>query len=115
MINSKGCRSSSIALFISLTLTQPWRAGLHSVARLRGLKIGIARMKIALFGHGAMGKLVEERARARGDEAARVFTSRDAGLGAEVLAERLGGLDAAIDFSVSDADRKSTRLNSSHL
>ncbi|OLE53565.1 MAG: hypothetical protein AUG51_11900 [Acidobacteria bacterium 13_1_20CM_3_53_8] len=60
-------------------------------------------MKIALFGHGAMGKLVEERAQAKGDEVARVFTSRDAERSAEELAEALSGLDAAIDFTVPDA------------
>jgi 4-hydroxy-tetrahydrodipicolinate reductase len=56
-------------------------------------------MKLALFGHGAMGRLVEERARAEGHEVALVITSHNA---AEA-AERLRGLDAAIDFSVAGA------------
>ncbi len=60
-------------------------------------------MRLALFGHGAMGKLVEERARAAGDEVALVLTSRD---GARTIEERAGelrGLDAAIDFSIGEA------------
>ncbi len=60
-------------------------------------------MRIALFGHGAMGKLVEERARSAGDEVALVFTSRDAKRSAEDLAASLNSLDAAIDFSVGEA------------
>jgi len=60
-------------------------------------------MKIALFGHGAMGRLVEERARAEGHEIALVITSRDAAQAADEIAARLRGLDAAIDFSVAGA------------
>lgn len=58
-------------------------------------------MRIALFGHGAMGRLVEERARGEGHEVALVLTSRDAGR--EELDGQLRGLDAAIDFSVAGA------------
>ena len=58
-------------------------------------------MRIALLGHGAMGRLVEERARGEGHEIALVLTSRDAGR--EELAGELRGLDAAIDFSVAGA------------
>jgi 4-hydroxy-tetrahydrodipicolinate reductase len=60
-------------------------------------------MRIALFGHGAMGQLVETRARAEGHEVALVITSGDAQRSAEELAERLRGLDVAIDFSVAAA------------
>ena len=58
-------------------------------------------MRIALFGHGAMGRLVEARAQEEGHEVALVLTSRDAGR--EELADELRGLDAAIDFSVAGA------------
>lgn len=60
-------------------------------------------MRLALFGHGAMGRLVEARARADGHEIGLVVTSRDAGRTAAELAEDLRGHDAAIDFSVADA------------
>lgn len=66
-------------------------------------------MRIALFGHGAMGRLVEERARGEGHEVALVLTSRDAGP-AEELTEELRGLDAAIDFSVAGAVRANASL-----
>ena len=60
-------------------------------------------MKLALFGHGAMGRLVEERASAEGHEVAAVFTSADAVRDMEELAAQLRGLDAAIDFSGAGA------------
>ena len=78
-------------------------------------------MKIALFGHGAMGRLVEERARADGHEVLSAFTSRDAGRraeghevtaaftsreagrSAEEIEGHLRGADVAIDFSVAGA------------
>lgn len=60
-------------------------------------------MKLALLGHGAMGRLVEARARADGHEIGLVVTSGDAQRGAEELSERLRGHDAAIDFSVASA------------
>jgi 4-hydroxy-tetrahydrodipicolinate reductase len=60
-------------------------------------------MKLALFGHGAMGRLVEARARAGGHEIGLVVTSRDAGRTAAELSELLRGHDAAIDFSVAPA------------
>ena len=65
-------------------------------------------MRIALFGHGAMGRLVEERAQEEGHEVALVVTSRDAGR--EDLADELRGLDAAIDFSVAGAVATNARL-----
>ena len=60
-------------------------------------------MKIALFGHGSMGRLVEARAREAGHEIARVVTSADAGRAPDELAEALRGADAGIDFSVAAA------------
>lgn len=60
-------------------------------------------MRLALIGHGAMGRLVEARARDEGHEVALVLSSRDAANGIAELGERLRGLDMAIDFSVADA------------
>jgi 4-hydroxy-tetrahydrodipicolinate reductase len=60
-------------------------------------------MKLALFGHGAMGRLVEAQARADGHEIGLVVTSHDAARTAEELAKDLRGHDAAIDFSVASA------------
>ncbi|MBC7911845.1 MAG: dihydrodipicolinate reductase [Pyrinomonadaceae bacterium] len=60
-------------------------------------------MRIALFGGGAMGKLVSDRATDEGHEVACVLTSRDAGRSADEMQGLLQGLDAAIDFSVADA------------
>lgn len=61
-------------------------------------------MRIALFGYGAMGRLVESRARADGHKVAPIFTSADAGsVAAAEVAERLRGVDAAIDFTVAEA------------
>jgi 4-hydroxy-tetrahydrodipicolinate reductase len=60
-------------------------------------------MKIALIGYGAMGRLVEERARAAGHEVALVLTSKDGAGGPSELGEKLRGLEAAIDFSVAGA------------
>src|SRR5919202_1531185 len=60
-------------------------------------------MKIALIGHGAMGRLVEARAREEGHEVATRIGSRESAFRAEELAEILGGHDAAIDFTVAEA------------
>jgi 4-hydroxy-tetrahydrodipicolinate reductase len=62
-------------------------------------------MKLALIGYGAMGQLVENLARARGDEIGVTLTSRDAAQTPDELASALRGHDAAIDFSVSSAVR----------
>src|SRR5689334_16955941 len=62
-------------------------------------------MKLALIGHGAMGKLVEALAKQEGHEISCVLDSRDAARGVESLSEELRGMDAAIDFSVADAVR----------
>jgi 4-hydroxy-tetrahydrodipicolinate reductase len=60
-------------------------------------------MKLALIGYGVMGKLVENLARAAGDEIGTIVTSRDASLSAADLAPTLRGHDATIDFSVGPA------------
>jgi 4-hydroxy-tetrahydrodipicolinate reductase len=60
-------------------------------------------MKLALLGHGAMGRLVERLAVEDGHEVATVLGSREAAMGAEELAEVLGGHDAAVDFSVAES------------
>lgn len=60
-------------------------------------------MKLALFGRGRMGTLVEQRAPDEGHTIGRVFASRDAARLPEELAELLEGHDAAIDFSVAAA------------
>jgi 4-hydroxy-tetrahydrodipicolinate reductase len=60
-------------------------------------------MRLALFGHGAMGRLVEARARDEGHEIGLVVTSREAARAPEELAELLRGHDAAVDFSAARA------------
>jgi 4-hydroxy-tetrahydrodipicolinate reductase len=60
-------------------------------------------MKLALFGNGAMGRLVAARAADEGHEVALVLTSRDASRSPQEIEEGLRGMDAAIDFSVSGA------------
>lgn len=60
-------------------------------------------MKIALIGYGAMGKLIKTLAENKNHEIAVVIDETDAGSSAEELAEKLKGVDAAIDFSVAEA------------
>jgi 4-hydroxy-tetrahydrodipicolinate reductase len=60
-------------------------------------------MKLALFGHGGMGRLVEARARDAGHVIAVIFTDRDAERPPEDLAGALRGTDVAVDFSVGAA------------
>jgi 4-hydroxy-tetrahydrodipicolinate reductase len=60
-------------------------------------------MRIALLGHGAMGRLVETYARNQGREIGLICTSKDAALKLEELSDRLRGHDVAIDFSVASA------------
>ena len=59
-------------------------------------------MKVALLGHGRMGRAVEEQARAAGHEIGLVRRSGDAAAGGD-LAARLRGHDVAIDFSTAAA------------
>ncbi len=60
-------------------------------------------MKIALIGYGAMGKLIHRLAEEKGHEIAVIIDDADAGLTASELAEKLRGVDAAIDFTTADA------------
>jgi 4-hydroxy-tetrahydrodipicolinate reductase len=61
-------------------------------------------MRIALIGYGAMGRMVEERARAAGDEVTLKVTSSETKGSAEDVAMRLSeSADVAIDFSVAEA------------
>ena len=60
-------------------------------------------MKLALIGHGTMGRLVEARAREEGHEVETVLGRRESAFRPEELAEILGGHDAAIDFTVAEA------------
>ena len=60
-------------------------------------------MKIALIGYGAMGKLIETLAENKNHEIAVVIDESDARLSAGELAEKLKGIDAAIDFSIAAA------------
>jgi 4-hydroxy-tetrahydrodipicolinate reductase len=60
-------------------------------------------MKLALFGHGGMGSLVEARARDAGHEVGVIFTDRDAARAPEDLARSLQGSEVAVDFSVGAA------------
>lgn len=60
-------------------------------------------MKIALIGHGAMGKLIEQLARDDNHEIAVIIHEADANLSASELSEKLKNVDAAIDFSSAEA------------
>ncbi len=60
-------------------------------------------MKLALFGLGGMGRLVQARAREAGHEVAATFTDEDAGRDWQDLARALRGVDAAVDFTVAGA------------
>jgi len=63
-------------------------------------------MKIALIGHGAMGKLIEALATEMGHEIAAIIHESDAGATAVELGQKLKGSDAAIDFSGAGAVRR---------
>ena len=63
-------------------------------------------MKIALIGYGAMGKLIETLAANKSHEIAVIIDETDAGKSAEELAEKLKGVDAAIDFSIAEAVKR---------
>ena len=60
-------------------------------------------MKIALIGHGAMGKLIERLAVEKGHEIGCIVDDKDAALDAAELAERLRGSDVAVDFTLAEA------------
>jgi len=60
-------------------------------------------MKIALIGHGAMGRLVGDLAVEKGHEIARTVDIEEANRSVEELADLLKGCDVAIDFSIAGA------------
>ncbi len=68
-------------------------------------------MKIALIGHGAMGKLIKTLAENRSHEVSVLIDEADAGLSAVELAGKLKGADAAIDFTVSGAVMRNVRAS----
>ncbi|HXG83549.1 MAG TPA: 4-hydroxy-tetrahydrodipicolinate reductase [Pyrinomonadaceae bacterium] len=63
-------------------------------------------MKIALIGYGAMGKLIRTLAENKNHGIAIIINESDANLSAGELAEKLKGVDAAIDFSTAEAVKK---------
>ncbi len=63
-------------------------------------------MKIGLIGYGAMGKLVKALAENKNHEIAVIIDESDATLSAAKLAEKLKGIDAAIDFSFPEAVKR---------
>jgi len=63
-------------------------------------------MKIALIGHGAMGKLIERLAVEQGHEIAAVIDDAEAELSAAELADKLRDADVAIDFTTASAVRR---------
>lgn len=63
-------------------------------------------MKIALIGYGAMGKLIKTLAEEKNHEIVVIIDEKDAEISAEMLAEKLNGIDAAIDFSVAEAVKR---------
>ncbi len=66
----------------------------------------ILDMKIALIGHGAMGRLIERLAVEKGHEIAVVVDDAQSAFAASDLADRLRGADVAIDFTVATAVRR---------
>ena len=63
-------------------------------------------MKIALIGYGAMGKLIRTLAENKSHEIAVIIDESDANLSADELAEKLKGVEAAIDFSIVEAVKR---------
>jgi len=62
-------------------------------------------MKIALIGHGAMGKLIGSLAEEKGHTIAAVIDEDDASLSARDLTSKLADCDVAIDFTTAAAVR----------
>ncbi len=60
-------------------------------------------MRIALIGHGAMGKLIERLAMEKGHEIAVVIDDSDAGLSVDELIAKITAADVAIDFTTAEA------------
>lgn len=63
-------------------------------------------MKIALIGHGAMGRIIERLAIEKGYEIGAVVHESDAAAGPGEIGDRVGGCDAAIDFTIGAAVRR---------
>ena len=63
-------------------------------------------MKIALIGHGAMGRLIETLAKEAGDEIVVIIDETDENSRAAELAEKLKIADVAIDFTAAGAVRR---------
>ena len=63
-------------------------------------------MKIALIGHGAMGRLIRTLAEEKNHEISVVIDDTEAGLSAVELADKLRGVDVAIDFTMAEAVRR---------
>ncbi len=63
-------------------------------------------MKIALIGYGTMGKLIDQLAVEKRHKVPVVIDDSDAGLSASELAEKIGGVVAAIDFTAASAVRR---------
>lgn len=63
-------------------------------------------MNIALIGYGAMGKLIGKLAEEKGHEISVVIDDAEAGLSVAKLAEKIKGVDVAIDFTVAEAVRR---------
>lgn len=66
-------------------------------------------MKIALIGYGAMGKLIRVLAENKNHEIAVIIDEADSNSSAEILAEKLKDVDAAIDFSAAEAVERNVR------
>jgi 4-hydroxy-tetrahydrodipicolinate reductase len=71
-------------------------------------------IRLALLGHGAMGRLVEQLAPQHGFEVALRYSGADRRAGILLDAERLRGIDAAIDFSVAAAVPENVELLAPH-
>ncbi|MGD9629961.1 MAG: 4-hydroxy-tetrahydrodipicolinate reductase [Pyrinomonadaceae bacterium] len=75
-----------------------------------GIKVQAAveqkRMKIALIGHGAMGRVIERLALEKGHEVPVIIGEEHKNFAAERFTETLKMADAAIDFSSADAVRR---------
>ena len=68
-------------------------------------------MKIGLIGYGTMGKLIKTLAENKNLEVAVIIDESSANLSVEELAEKLKGVDAAIDFSTAVAVKLPTAIS----
>lgn len=69
-------------------------------------------MKVGLIGYGAMGRLVEELATAKGHKIALTIDIDGAARSVDELADTLQACDVAIDFSIADAVPKNAEASS---